>query len=215
MAEPISLVFGDVPTKIGTITLDASLKETHTGESDVTEHPVEQGANITDHVRPRPSQLTIEGVVSNTPINSTQQSRVVDVLGVPFETTSLSDQIQGVAGYAEQAYAVLEEFRRNGTVLTVVTRLRTYDNMILSSLSIPRDKQTGDALFFTASFKQIILVTSRTVRIVVAKTTKAQGKNKAGVQVGKPATLSKSEGSTLFNLDESLNGGLSKLLKGE
>jgi len=50
-----------------TLTLDASVREVHTGSSTVTDHPVERGSNVADHIRPDPDQLTIEGVISNTP----------------------------------------------------------------------------------------------------------------------------------------------------
>lgn len=50
------------------ITLDASLHEQHTGTATITDHPVEQGSNIADHIRPDPDMLTIEGVVSNQPL---------------------------------------------------------------------------------------------------------------------------------------------------
>ena len=55
-------------TKIGDIVIDASITETHVLENEITDHPVEQGANISDHSRPLPDSFTMECVVSNTPI---------------------------------------------------------------------------------------------------------------------------------------------------
>jgi hypothetical protein len=50
-----------------TLTLDASVRETHTGSNTVTDHPVELGSNIADHSRPDPDQLSMEARISNTP----------------------------------------------------------------------------------------------------------------------------------------------------
>lgn len=50
------------------ITLDVASKIQHTSTNQVTDHPVETGANVSDHVRPEPNVLTIDGVISNTPI---------------------------------------------------------------------------------------------------------------------------------------------------
>lgn len=50
-----------------TIELDASVREQHDTTAQVTEHPVERGSNIADHIRAEPRRLTIEGVISNTP----------------------------------------------------------------------------------------------------------------------------------------------------
>ena len=53
---------------IGTVVVDASITETHSLAAEATEHPVEQGADISDHVHVRPIQLSITGLVSNHPI---------------------------------------------------------------------------------------------------------------------------------------------------
>lgn len=50
------------------ITLDVAAKVQHTSTNQVTDHPVEIGSNVSDHIRPDPNVLTIEGVISNTPI---------------------------------------------------------------------------------------------------------------------------------------------------
>lgn len=49
--------------------------ETHTYEQDVTEHPVERGFNVTDHVRPVPVKVDIEVVQSQTPLYSDRISQ--------------------------------------------------------------------------------------------------------------------------------------------
>lgn len=48
--------------------LDVDTQESHELVSDITEHPVEEGADVTDHVRPRLRRVTIEGFVSDTPL---------------------------------------------------------------------------------------------------------------------------------------------------
>ena len=48
--------------------LDVDLQESHDLSSEITEHPVEEGADVTDHVRPRLRRVSIEGFVSDTPV---------------------------------------------------------------------------------------------------------------------------------------------------
>lgn len=50
-----------------TLTLDATVRESHVGESTVTDHPVERGSNVADHIRPDPDTLTMDAQISNTP----------------------------------------------------------------------------------------------------------------------------------------------------
>lgn len=58
------------------IEFDATLSEQHTSSAQVTEHPVETGANITDHVRPMLDKVQLEGFITNTPINSLAEEAV-------------------------------------------------------------------------------------------------------------------------------------------
>jgi hypothetical protein len=51
------------------IEFDATLTETHTSSARATEHPVEEGASVTDHVRPELDRVALEGFITNTPIN--------------------------------------------------------------------------------------------------------------------------------------------------
>lgn len=53
---------------IGDIWIDVSVREGHDLQAEVTEHPVESGANIADHIRPLPATLAIDGIVTNHPI---------------------------------------------------------------------------------------------------------------------------------------------------
>ncbi len=48
---------------------DTILKEGHTLGAEVSDHPVEAGANISDHVRPDLSRVELTVAVSNTPLN--------------------------------------------------------------------------------------------------------------------------------------------------
>lgn len=51
------------------ITFDLILSESHSHTSEITEHPVEVGANVTDHIRPLPTVLSLELFVTNSPVS--------------------------------------------------------------------------------------------------------------------------------------------------
>lgn len=52
------------------IDFDATITETHSQAATATEHPVEVGANVSDHVRAQLAKISLEGFVTNTPINA-------------------------------------------------------------------------------------------------------------------------------------------------
>jgi hypothetical protein len=49
------------------VELDATQSETHEDTLTITDHAVEEGANVADHAREEPTRLSIEGVVSSLP----------------------------------------------------------------------------------------------------------------------------------------------------
>lgn len=169
------------PTLIGDLALDCTVTETHTATSTVTEHPVESGAKITDHIRPDPVQLSITGIVSDTPIGSRQVQRSIAVGGASVQVTQ-QEPPTSTTGYGRAAWAKLDAIRTAAKPVKVVTRDKTYENMALVSLSVPKESKTGGALNFTAQFKQVRIVYNRTTRVVVAKAPKAHKKQDTGKQ---------------------------------
>jgi hypothetical protein len=197
-------------TKIDVIELDATISESHNGEVEVTEHPVEEGFNVTDHARAKPDVLTLTGIISNTPLNRTQALRkVADQSGFVFETSAGTAQKVGAPGYAEEAFAKLQALRTSGKVLTVQTRYRSYTDMLLTSLVVPRDASTGDALKFTAVFKHVRIVRNRETR-AVAKEPKAKSKVAKGKQAPAVTPEATKKKSIAFELRENAGTMLKK-----
>lgn len=50
------------------IAFDVTISDTHESTVEITSHPVEAGADITDHVRPLPDNLALDVYVTNTPV---------------------------------------------------------------------------------------------------------------------------------------------------
>lgn len=137
--------------------IDCAVTEEHSDENEITQHPVETGADIVDHIRRKPSTVSIQGIVSDTPLPAIEALR--------SETTLPS----------QEAIEKLTALNLARETFNVTTSLRSYDNMALVSLSIPRDVKTGDALTFNARFQEVILVTNNRVTVTVSS---ARGKKK-------------------------------------
>lgn len=145
--------------------IDAEVSSDHTFEAEVTDHPVEKGADVTDHNRPRPIVVTVEGIVSATPLGTLRTSR------------------EGTDPPAD-ALAVLQQIRDDREPVKISTSLQDYENMMMQRLQITKDASTGRALRFSATFKQVIIaINERTVKR--AATPSAKGETDLG---NKPAT---------------------------
>ena len=155
------------PGKIGVLEFDATIHESHEYTNTITEFPVEKGFNISDHIIRQPEKLTMEGFVTNTPIPRSsdlapldgadaQQNRVetaleqlLDLAGLPSPTKNTSD---------------VESNTLFPKLIDVVeTGLRQYKNMVITRITIPRDRNTGETMQFTCEMRHLITVMTETV----------------------------------------------------
>lgn len=180
-----AVVLKRMVTKIDVIEIDSCLDETHTMDNTVTDHPVEEGFNISDHSRPNPDKVTLRCFVSNTPLSADQRTRAVRQGDIDFETSAAQGvEIGAVDGRGNDAYRKLAKLRQEGTLVEVVTSLKTYgttatEGMTIESISIPRTRQNYDGLEFSISLKQIRIVRNRSTTQQVDKRTRKKKKEGA------------------------------------
>lgn len=133
------------------IPLDASISENHSFTSRVSQFPIEEGASISDNIINDPNGLDLTGFITNTPIT--------------FFIQNISNLIDNTSGgnRVKTAFEALLALRESKEVFTIVTGLKTYENMVFTSLMFPRDKSTGTTnLRFNARVINVKFVSSRT-----------------------------------------------------
>lgn len=138
-----------------TVQFDASISEQHTGTAQVSQHQVETGPNITDHIRPMPMTLSLQAFVTNTPINS----------GILSPTASPAGQItNGVLQFSSSfnrvndVYNALLDAQAGGALIAVTTSLSLYIDFAITSIGAPRDAEHGNAVQFSIELMQILTV---------------------------------------------------------
>lgn len=176
--------------QLADIELDASLSETHSASVEVTDHPVESGASVSDHARALPEQLTIEGLVTNNPLwGPTSSAAESFQVGRPVRTTAPSR--------SGAIYRKLLQLKDAGTAIDVKTGLREYTDMVITSLNVPRDASTGDALRFSITLKQIKTATLQ----VVQTEDKVKAKKDLGPKQTKATPAATENNSLLYSAD--------------
>lgn len=70
------LMWADPSKQTRRLYFDAVMTEQHEFTAEITEHAVEKGANITDHVRKNLDRLVLEVLVTNTPIVPTDPNNI-------------------------------------------------------------------------------------------------------------------------------------------
>lgn len=201
----------------GGIVVDATVQEEHKSSCDLTENPVEDGAKITDHVQLKPKELSIDGVISDTPLGASFVQNFQN--SSSSSGNSLSNSSRSI-----DAYQQLLELQKSREPFTVTTGLKQYTNMILVDLSVPRTVSTANAIHFKASMKEIRIVKSKSSVGGEDKTAKKDSRNRASktkdssqkttepvpakdpVSDEPSAATEKSRGSLLFEAKRSIVG---------
>jgi hypothetical protein len=167
-------------TKIDTLVIDASIKEEHEAEIEITKHAVEKGVKITDHARPKPRVITVDAIVSNTPIT-------------PAQITQMS---LGMSP-AQSARAFLLDLWKTPRIVTITTGIEVYRDMLMASHKETRDAKTGDVYLATMKFEEVRFVTGKTT-VVATKQVKGKGKvSKSTTSKPAPTAMSRRLTTTL------------------
>lgn len=174
-------------SSVGNVILDATLSETHTNTNQVTDHPVEDGSIISDHINRQPDTLDLVGTVSDFPVywlGGTMAPSPID-----GDATRPKDRVA-------LAYGELRRIMIEGELITVVTTLREYENMAIISLTVSRDAGTGKSLPVTISLREIILVETKEVAIPEPESIANKKLKDKGRQATKTAKKSVSDKAT-------------------
>jgi len=169
VTEPLYDGTQDVITEIP---LDARVGSVYRFSSEITQYPVESGATITDHVHLRPDEISLEGMVTDTPVNE-----------LPTYLGLRGDRETRVAGSRSQgAFDALFTVWRDRLPLTVVTEYMVFDDMFVESFEVPKAPDRGEAIWFSMTLRKIVTVETLTAALppeVVARLKRRRKKTTA------------------------------------
>lgn len=166
-------------------TIDIAVSEDHSRTAQATAHPIESGSDITDHIIERPKVITLNCLVSDTPIGRLKTLRE--------ETGFLVGNATEGFVPSDDAHDFLNRLFDERRPVQIDHSLGVDDNMIMTSLSEPRRSSDGKALRFTVAFQQIRIVENerRTVIVATPRSKRKRNRgNKAGEVVNDQANAS-------------------------
>jgi hypothetical protein len=148
--QKVAITIQDDPNQI--LEFDAVLNENHVGNANTSDHPVEAGADLTDHIQRTPEELQLVGVVTDTPL--------VFLASIRAEPSIPGGDPQN---RAQDSYGFLKAIKDAGQLVQVTTTLRDYANMAITGLSVIRDKDKGKSVEAALSLREILIATTEQV----------------------------------------------------
>lgn len=145
---------------IGPFMTQVTIEEIGQDELQITDHPVEIGAAITDHAFKKPAEILIRCGFSN----SSLASLITNTAGVLslFTTGSF-----GPLNYAKQIYNQMLALQESRIPFSVTTGKRTYQNMLMRSVVQHTDQKTENVLMVSVHCRQVILVGTQATQATV------------------------------------------------
>src|SRR5881398_845188 len=123
-------------TRMGNLLPDCVMQEVYEDRLQITMHPVESGANVSDHafVLPRTVEMQI----------------------------GWADYKQGQSGYSVQQYLKLLELQGIRDPVTLSCGKRNYSNMLPESITVPNDDKHKWAVAATIRWREVRIAGART-----------------------------------------------------
>lgn len=125
-----------VLSSVGDIELDVVLNEEHDFNTRVTRNPVEDGSEFSDNI-----------VILPIILNMT--ARVSDASMIPLVPSFGSKSID--------AYNALAELQSSKELIEVGTGIRTYVNMFIERITVPRQSTDGNSLRFEMTLAELLI----------------------------------------------------------
>lgn len=117
------------PTRrIGTFDMMVVVEESHTDSLEITQHPVQEGAEVSDHAYLKATSVNVRAVFND-------------------ETMPLED-----------LYTALRDFQAEREPFDVVTGKRIYKNMLIKTLGVTTDKDKENILAVNFELQEVIIV---------------------------------------------------------
>lgn len=133
---------------VGGIEVPATLEEVFTDSLQITDHPIELGAAITDHAYKRPIELVMRCGFSNSSLDN-----LIRAAASLLDSGSMSRSTS-----VDDLYSQFLALQASLVPFTVITSRRKFDNMLITSLATTTDARTSNALFLTVNMRQVFIV---------------------------------------------------------
>jgi hypothetical protein len=121
---------------------DAVIDEEGIDELVLTDHPVEQGATITDHAYKMPATVTLE-----------------------YGWSAGSPQAGDDPQFLTTLYGQILDLQASRSLFTIYTGKRMYSNMLIQSLALTTNKDTENALIVRMTCREVIVVQTQVVNV--------------------------------------------------
>lgn len=140
-------LFAKTDMGIEGIEFDLFIDESHGLDFKMSEHPIQDGAVITDHVTQQLRTCKINAMFTNHSVRKNTGNRdEIDIEGY--------EDAKPIENTARTRYTELEELAKRREPVRLVTSLITYPKMIITNIKAGRGESDGESIKFSMTLKE-------------------------------------------------------------
>lgn len=186
-----SAIFSQQSRKIGTLVPSVVVSEKHSDALEITTHPVEIRAPVSDHAFKQPSDVVME-------------------LGFAGGGSLLNGINTGAIGLSlglspQDTYKQILALQSTRQPFDVITGKRTYSNMLIRAIEVTTDKTSENVLMCVLTLHEVLITQTETVT-VADKSNMTQGVSTSAVQNTGTKSLTQPISSLLSSANSALGG---------
>lgn len=147
--EGLGIHHGD--SKLTYMPFNLFISEKHSLKFRVSDHPLQDGATISDHVHQEMQECTVEGMFTNHPLR-----KLEEVNEVKFKDEyATSDVKPTVSNTALANFEKLKLLAKQRKPVRLVCSLEIYPKMVITGIDYERDSKSGSSIRFTMTLREL------------------------------------------------------------
>ncbi|MBD2782542.1 MULTISPECIES: phage baseplate protein [Xenorhabdus] len=149
----LSTLFSQNTRKIEMIVPSVVISEQHQDATEITEHPVQRGAAISDHAYDTPSEVVME-------IGFAGGGSLIDMFDLGTGAS--------LGKSPTEIYEQLLKLKSSKEPFDVTTGKRQYKNMLIRAIAVTTDKTSENVLMVTLTLREVIIVETQKADATIA-----------------------------------------------
>ncbi len=177
------------------------ISEKHMDATEITEHPVQRGAAISDHAYDRPSEVTME-------LGFAGGGSLIDMFDLGTGAS--------LGKSPKEVYQQLIKLKSSKEPFDITTGKRQYKNMLIRAIEVTTDKTSENVLMVTLTLREVIIVETQTAPVIASPERMKYPLDTSGVadKGTKTPIVPKQRESILSKIHESTGGVLAPVKNG-
>lgn len=131
------------------------VSEKHTDRLEITAHPVEKGAAVSDHAYKHPAEVILE-------LGFAGGGSLLD-----FADTRRAGLSLGLS--PQETYQKIAALQALREPFSVITGKRTYENMLIKAIEVTTDRHSEHVLLCTLTLREVIITSTQKVQVAAKK----------------------------------------------